>query len=237
MDLNKYRYLIFSSHKSSTQSLKSIFLKNGYNSIHCHQLFQLEYIFKNTKISNEIFIDSLKKYKDTGVKIKIVSIIRNPIDRLPSSFFQSYHNDEIDFLKKKVNETTVNSKNSEQLFDFFQERIKKNDLRGKDESIDELSNIFNINLIDRLEKKDGYYYFNHDLFEIFVLNFKEVIGSNNLEYLNKVLKIDLNIKTRQNLSNNKSYYNKYIILKQRIPTELNNLIKTQYNNFYFNAFQ
>jgi hypothetical protein len=123
------------------------------------------------------------------------------------------------------------------LFDFFQERIKKNDLRGKDESIDELSNIFNINLIDRLEKKDGYYYFNHDLFEIFVLNFKEVIGSNNLEYLNKVLKIDLNIKTRQNLSNNKSYYNKYIILKQRIPTELNNLIKTQYNNFYFNAFQ
>ena len=50
-----------------------------------------------------VFIEILQRYKyDNKKKIKIISIIRNPFDRLPSSFFQSYHTDEIIFLDKLI---------------------------------------------------------------------------------------------------------------------------------------
>ena len=47
--------------------------------------------------------------------MKIITIIRNPKDRLISSFFQSYHTDEISFMGKNETDTTVTINNIEDL--------------------------------------------------------------------------------------------------------------------------
>lgn len=233
---NDIDFLVYSSHKTCTQTLVSIFNKNTYTSKHCHSLNNLKYNLVNPP-TKETFIQYLIDFKKTNSnKIKIISCVRNPINRLLSSFFQSFSTDEIEFLNKKEKDTTVSIKNEIELSIMYEEKIKNSKLHGRTESLDELSQILNINILEQLENKKDYYFFDHDLFELYVLDFNCVIGENILDYLNKILKLDLTISSQKNLSKNKHYFKKYQNVKTKIGGKLDSIIKKNYDKFYFTAF-
>jgi len=242
MNFQHLDFLIYSSHKTSTQSLISILRNNRYNTIHCHKLTDLS-IHKEL-ISDELFIKELKKYKQiNNKKLKIISIIRNPNDRLISSFFQSFHTDEVQINKKNESETTIMIYNINELVINYSNRIKNSNLPGNLESINEIQKIFNINLIKKLRKHKkkekeeiNKYYINNDLFELYILDYNKLISENNLDYINNVLNIKCINNYKTNLSKDKIYYNKYKQIKKKIPNEIRNIIESKYNLFFFNAF-
>lgn len=238
MNIIDLDYIVYSSHKTATQSVKGILQSNDYNVVHCHTIHQLNY--RQTEANTyQSFIDSLNNYKlVNNKKIKIISIIRDPKQRCISSFFQSYHNDEMMFCNKQNTQTTISTNEIDSLLLIYQEDIINNTLKGGNESLDEMSKIFNINIIDNLVYKEKYYYFSNDLFELFVLDFKQVASNNNINYLNECLNLNLIPKTNfyTNLSRSKPYYNKYTIMKNKIPHSVNNIIVKRYNKFYFTAF-
>lgn len=236
MKFNDLDFLIYSSHKTSTQSLLSILKTNNYKAIHCHELTQLS-LFCTNPPTKETFIQYLINYKTIkNYKLKIISCIRNPKTRLLSSFFQSYFSDEISFNNISEENTTISVKSEDELCVMYEENIKNKKLLGKMESLDELSVIVNKDLLNKLENKKDYYYLNNDLFELYVLDFNCLIDKNVLNYLNNVLMLNLKILSSCNLSENKSYYNKYKNIKKRIGGKFDEIIENQYNSFYFRAF-
>ncbi|MFA6204992.1 MAG: sulfotransferase domain-containing protein [Methylocystis sp.] len=76
-------YIVFSSHKTMTQSLKETLNYNGFSCVHAHQP-------KHIDLTNKQIMDlSEEYYKHNNKNIKIISVYRDPMDRLISSFFQS----------------------------------------------------------------------------------------------------------------------------------------------------
>jgi hypothetical protein len=229
-------FLVYSSHKTSTQTLISILNKNKYKAAHCHVIENLKLNLDNPP-TKETFIKYLIDYKNIRKqKFKIITCIRNPINRLLSSFFQSYSTDEIKFNNISEENTTISIKNEDELCIMYEEMIKNSSLPGSMESLDELSIILDINILEKLENKKGYYYLDNNLFELYVLDFNCVIDKNVLNYLNNALMLDLKIVASSNLSVNKHYYNKYQNIKNKIGNKLDTIIKNKYNSFYFTAF-
>lgn len=238
MNLTHLDFLIYSSHKTSTQSLLTTLCNNKYKAIHCHSLKDLQYYTNiNANITKENFIQALIDHKHINKqKLKIISIIRNPNDRLISSFFQSFSTDEIQLQKKNTKDTTISLNDDNELCMLYEKSIKNNLIPGQTESLDELSDIFRINIIQNLIKKKDYYYIYHELFELFVLDFNKLIDVNSHIYVNNILSINLKNITMKNLSDNKDYYHKYKNVKKMLGTSLNELIEQKYNIFYFTAF-
>jgi hypothetical protein len=217
MDFLSLDFLVYSSHKTSTQSLLNILNANNYKARHCHTIQNLKFTLNlDHPVQKEQFIQYLLNYKiKNNRKIKILSCIRNPKDRLISSFFQSFHTDEINFRNIKKNDTTISVKSEDELITMYEEFIKKKKLPGNTESLDELSIILNINVLELLKKKEDHYYLDHNLFELYVLDFNCIINNNiNLKHLNNILNVDLKVLKTNNLSINKSYYNKYKNVKK-----------------------
>ena len=237
MNINCIDYLVYSSHKTSTQSMVHTLKQNKYCTIHCHDIGDLKIYYPKFYITPKIFIESLINYKKYKGKLKIISIIRDPKERLVSSFFQLHHTDEIDFKKKKEHETTISRNNVDILFNMYANFIKNNTMPRKIESLDELAEIFNIKIIDNLENKGDYYYLNHDLFELFVLDFNKLtICGNPCIYINMCLGINCVNNVIKNITREKSYFEKYSIMKTKISKEINTIIESRYNKFYFSAF-
>lgn len=76
-------FIVLSSHKTMTQSLKETLNYNGFRCVHAHQP-------KHIDLTNEQIRElSEEYYKHNNKNIKIISVYRDPMDRLISSFFQS----------------------------------------------------------------------------------------------------------------------------------------------------
>ena len=254
-ELDSLDFLIYSSHKTSTQSLLSILKVNGMKSMHFHTIHNLKNTFSNIEseyqnqseykkkeeftknyLKKKIF-EGIKAYqKKNGKKLSIVSIIRNPRQRLISSFFQSFHDDEIYFSGKKPMLTTVKKRTCEELYELYSSYIRNDTLPGGVESLDEMSFFFDTDILGQLQKYDDYYFFENDLIQLYVLDFEKVIGEKKLEYLNRVLKINLIKTSESNKTENKNYYEKYKTVKSMIGEDINKIIGDRYNSFYFTAF-
>ena len=239
MNLNDLDFLIFSSHKTATQTLLATINSTNFKTIHCHSIHNFIIILPTYKgeISNETFIQALTNYKNiNNKKLKILSIIRNPKDRLISSFFQTFSTDETNFHNINETDTTFAVKSVEELCVIYENLINKKKYPYLKESIDDMSNIFKINIINNLEKKHNHYYFNHDLFELYVLDFNKIIKLDSHIYINNILGTNFIYINNDNLSKNKCYYDKYINLKNMLGIKLDYIIETRYNPFYFTAF-
>ena len=235
-EFNDLDFLVYSSHKTATQTLLAIFNNNNYKATHCHSLDDLKHSLVNPPTENT-FIQYLISYKNIkNKKLKIITCIRNPINRLLSSFFQSFSTDEIAINNISEETTTIGIKNEDELCIMYEEMIKNSNLPRNIESLDELSIILDINILEKVENKQNYYYLDNNLFELYVLDFNCVIDTNVLNYLNKILMLDLQTLSSNNLSENKHYYNKYQNIKKKIGGKLDTIIKNAYNSFYFTAF-
>ena len=112
--MNELDFLVYSSHKTSTQSIISILCKNNFNVRHTHQLIHMHFAFPTYKEIydnielKKLFLNDLDKYnKINNKKLSIISIVRNPHQRLISSFFQIYDTDEINHMNISPSETTI----------------------------------------------------------------------------------------------------------------------------------
>lgn len=240
MELNNKDFIIYSSHKTSTQTIIKSLRNNGFKCEFCHLLntFKIKNEYKdlNDKELKKIFISKIKNYKfKNNKKIKIITCIRNPIDRLPSSYFQTNYNDYIHFLNYEPNDTPIMKNSIEELLKDFTNGLK-NYLEGSKESLDEISEIFDIDIIKNCEKREKYYYHENNLIELYILDFNEII-TNGVEYLNNIFNLELTDLTCNNLSSEKQYYEKYKEFKKNITPEIKDIIKSKYNEFYFNCFE
>lgn len=228
--LTDVEFLIYSSHKTSTQSLYHTLKTNSHKTIVCHSISHLN-------MTSSQFVDKLVEYKTIhGKPLKIISVVRKPTERLISSFFQSFCCDEIR-IDKPSSQTTVGQLDVPALCELYRTLITTERLPCAQESIDELSSVIGINVISQLVRMEDYYYCVHELFELYVLDFKVLISDNMLSYLNNILGLNLSIVKKHNMSANKHrYYRKYVDAKKIIGTTLDGIIEPQYSSFYFLAF-
>jgi len=63
-----------------------------------------------------------------------------------------------------------------------------------------------------------------------------IYSSDNLTYLNNICKVNFTNIVHANVSDDKSYSHKYKNIKAMLGAKLHNLIETQYDSFYFTAF-
>ena len=109
MDIESLDILVYSSHKTGTQTLVDTLNTGGLNTKHCHYLSHLE-------MDKEKFKELLGHYKNKNdKKLKIITVIRNPKNRLISSFFQSFHDDPINFGWKNEFGTIIAISNVDEL--------------------------------------------------------------------------------------------------------------------------
>ena len=77
-------FLVYSAHKTGTQTLVHTFRNNGFACAHCHRLSNL-----SPPLTPELLPQFLREYRHRrGRGLRIVSVFREPIDRHISSFFQ-----------------------------------------------------------------------------------------------------------------------------------------------------
>lgn len=75
-------FLVYSSHKTTTQTLVASLRAAGFCARHCHLL-------KHVELPQAEFLPYLQRYSSINKKkLRLVSVFRDPIDRLISSFFQ-----------------------------------------------------------------------------------------------------------------------------------------------------
>ena len=78
-------YLVFSSHKTATQTLTHTLRQAGFTALHCHSLAH-----GNVPISPGTLAQFAARRRPEADKLKIVSVFREPIERLASSMFQAH---------------------------------------------------------------------------------------------------------------------------------------------------
>lgn len=86
-DLLDLDCLVFSSHKTATQTIKASLRSRGLTVAHCHNL-------ENLGMKDGQFAPYLREFLSrNGRKPVLVSVFRDPYDRMVSSFFQSLSRD------------------------------------------------------------------------------------------------------------------------------------------------
>lgn len=213
-------FYVYSTHKTSTQSLKAIF-----NTNHIHSLTDCNY----TKMT---FLEHVKEYnRKNNKKIKILTILRIPSERVISSYFQIKYNKEIRQLLIKSNETTVMKNTIDYLVNDVNSFIQHKKYPG--ESLYEIMYVFDFNFGDiYVDKVKHYGFYENDLIKLYILDFESVIGNDKIMYLENIFGIKLPNKSK-NKSENKPYFKKYKKVKKIIGHEFDDMINSDYVDFIF----
>jgi len=243
INFNDLKFLIYTSSKTSSISL----LLTLYNKYFTKQFHFLDG-FQNTVFNQPVvkptspqeFLNYITEYNQINKKkLKIITVIRDPYQRLASSFFEFYHKGEISNLNIDFMHTTIMKHTTDYLFTIFKYMLENKSLPTYStiESIYELSSVFNTDIIKQLNKlcindKYTYFYFENDLIELYVMDFKQLIGENKLDYINKILKVNVEEYVPYNLSSERIYYNKYNKFKSKIENDLD--VKILIDSYYKN---
>ena len=192
MLFNGLDFLIYSSHKTGTQTLKTT-LKRRYRVYMIHLLRDLSTIWRQC-ITREHVVHALELYKRLyGCPLKIITVIRDSEDRLLSSFFQTFHDDLIMDYKMDPAATPVATKTADELFEMF--TTHKNNLPYFRESLDELNEI------------------DPSLYDLYTLDFARI---GDLDYINSVLGTNLSKLVVENVTRDKVYREKFEHGKARL---------------------
>jgi hypothetical protein len=223
MKLDNLEFLIYSSHKTATQSIIGILNTNCISANHIH-------ILENLNWTPVIFIENLHKYKKQhNKKLKIITVVRNPIDRLKSSFFQSFYDDYIKFLHYTPENTPIMKYNLHELFKLYKSKLSDTTLPGIKESLFELNDIFQVDIIKEstFKKFEQMYYYENDLIELYILRFDYIIRDT-LKYLNKCLHLQLTELIKSNTTEQKIYFKKYNQFKKIQDKQSEEYIRNRY---------
>lgn len=229
-------YLVFSSHKTATQTLVNTLSENNYNCMHCHVLnniglkegafeaYTIEYFLKHNK------------------KINIISVFREPIERHISSFFQWYGTKPL--RDKDVDseyDTIIYKKTVKELHNQLIDEINKQALVGEEESIEEICRELKIDIGDlNYNYEKDYSLYENDSVRLFLFRFDILIK--NLDSLLTQITGKKILQHDSNKSDDKWYRDIYSEFREsiNIPHETiskvyysrRDLIEIFYNNDY-----
>ena len=138
-------YLIYSSHKSATQTVSRTLGMNGNKCIHCHSLTD-----ETTNLEPGSFASFLEHYHSVNSKkLTILTTFREPLERHISSFFQWYGEG---VIRKKIahgmTDTIIHKASINELQMVFINELSSHNLAGQSESIDEICNELNFRISD-----------------------------------------------------------------------------------------
>lgn len=209
-------YLVFSSHKTATQTVVHSLRTGGLNARHCH-------VVSHIGMENGNFLNFVTNYKIINKKpLKIISIYREPVERLISSFFQSFGSDPIDFKQVGSEKETLIYKNT--VFDLqkkFIEQLSEKKMPGFYESLGLLAKELKIDVATLQyddEKRIGINI--SENFHLYLIRFDHLVSQFN-SILSIIANKELQI-AKANLSEKKWYYSKYQNFKTsiKIPFEI-----------------
>jgi hypothetical protein len=236
--------LVFSSHKTTTQTLVATLRAAGYKSFHVHHLVDHRVVLGDPlyDVSVERFREVLREKN----QLKIVSVLRDPFPRSMSSFFQTYHDDKI----REGEPSVIMSTPLEELLERYLVHMREGTLPTFRESLFELSEILeDTDLLSRLvphKNKDDFEYFTYSSpryphVELIVLYFDSVTRLSSSDPILNALGLEVDIDRLSNntivplnISDKKGYASLYCEFREALVPrehEIREILKTVwYNN-------
>lgn len=132
-ELLELDYLVFSSHKTATQTLVRSLNASGLKCKHCH-------VLPNIGLERGCFLSYVEQYLDrNGKRLKVLSVFREPVARHISSFFQIYGSRPLRLKEVEHEGQTVISRCSiDELQRRFITEVSRRSMMGLEESIHEI---------------------------------------------------------------------------------------------------
>ena len=196
-------YLVFSSHKTATQTLRRTLNYTGLECINIHHL-------PDIGLRGGDFQGYLDEYlAHNRKKLNVCSVFREPMERHISSFFQGYGTRPIR-LKEVSNEfeTIIYKYTIKQLQDKFIQELDDKSLIGIRESLHEICNELHIS-VEKLNynSKIGYGFHETENIRLYIFRFDFLI--NNIENLLSDITGKKIIKQNANMGSSKWYKDIY----------------------------
>lgn len=208
---NDPEYIIFSSHKTGTQTLVNTLTQAGYGSIHLHLL-------RNLDATVSTFREYLRSYINKhGRRAKIITSFRLPIERHISSFFQWYGTGAMTRIPEFTSEDTViNQIEIRGLNTLFVSDVGSTKLVGYEDSLHQLCEVLEIDLATlQLDQYRCSFNFDHELAEIYLFNFSDLFEGP-LNNICSKLGVKINVMKNNNISSEKWYASKYKDFKEKV---------------------
>lgn len=203
-------YLVFSAHKTATQTLTDTLNKNGYSCMHCHTLI-------NAGLKRGAFAPFLHDYFDKNKrKLVVITTFRDPLERHISSFFQWHGSKPVrDGDVKNERETIICRKPIIALQEQLIDEINTSNLVGQGESIHEICEELQISVRDLNfdhDKQFGLY--ESERIKLYIFRFDTLIG-NISDSLSLITSSDIVVHST-NQSTDKWYHEIYSEFKESI---------------------
>ena len=204
-DINdcNYQYILYTSKKCATETLKNTFLTNNINinPEHIHYMHDMSKLkLLNFKNFNQYLINTINKRKE---KINIITIIRDPIDKIVSEFYFQYYWSNDENKHKFITEQNLIDK-----YNIICNMCNSNDTNGINQhSLKEIVKYYNININDIVNYGDYYIYNDNKLFKLYILKFNNVVKDKD-KYINKIFNTNVEFISK-NLST--EFYSKEIL--------------------------
>jgi hypothetical protein len=213
--LDDTEFLIFSSHKTSTQSLLHTLNDSHYKTTKIHIIKDAHHWNHIGQDDKTFLLQEIKKYKEKNHKrLKVITVIRPPIERFISSFFQTNADNEVFFAKKRnILESTAIQESNRRLYDMFIDSLKHKSSDYYKESLYELAELFDSRIFQQLVPRKDHFYYENEWIELYVLDFKQL---NDPRYLNRCLPVKIEHITPKNITEQKIYSPKYKNFKDTI---------------------
>ena len=205
-DLFKIDVNVFSSHKTMTQTLINTFRSNGIKARHCH-------LTQDIGIEHGEYNEYIERYFHFNEnKLKVVSVFRDPLDRMVSSFFQSLSRDVYGRTENErkelvdIKESVLFTESMDRIIDRFCTYSETID--GFGESLHIICNELNMKINEFFfDETIGFGHNPHQWCDIYFFRF-DILKDNIPSYIKKILNVYVNVKMA-NISKEKWYFNHY----------------------------
>jgi hypothetical protein len=157
------------------------------------EVYHIHHLFTNLHSveKKDIAANILKKISSTPTKIKIITLVRNPLKRNISAFFQNFEN----FIKKEEDMSQVDTV----FWNKYDQMIPNN---WFDNELKKLTDIDVYEIGFNLKK--GYHIYENSKFSVLVLKLEDL--DKNIKVLNNFLNIKIDKFLELNISADKKYY-------------------------------
>ncbi len=209
-------FLVFSSHKTGTQTIRNSLRASGYSAAHCHHVRHLA-----------LGDDDLSGYLDAyfarhSKPLDIITLFREPIDRHVSSFFQGYGSRPLN--EKEVadkTETLIYRLTVDELREQFIAELEAKTLIGYSESIHEIAAALHLNFSDAMTIPDSHTrVMQLPTARIFLSRFEPFFQKFEAS-LSRIMGDEITVKN-SNQAEAKWYYEKYLDFRRglRLPRDV-----------------
>lgn len=196
-------YLVFSSHKTATQTIVHTLRMSGYACTHCHTVRN-----HTVNLAPGSFGAFAERYHARhATKLNVITVFREPIERHISSFFQCHGSDVLrQGLCPDIARTLIATASTAELQRRFRREMARDTVAGRAESIDELCFELGLTYADlAFDVLDQYGRVEADHCILHLFRFDVLIGDKRLESLLSRVTGKTVVQHDENVSSSKWY--------------------------------